>query len=459
MTGSAAGMHLAIVDHSLRDGGGHHYEYDSAIAAAAAERGMTVTVLANSTYDAPEQSMALAGTVLPWFRQSFYEMAEGGALRRLVYPLLSALPPALARSVHLALRRIWDQRRRNPLRAAANGFGVDMMAAIDTRRLGAGDHVLVHTLNLDDLQSVAAALIDPSLDPARLPAIHLVLRRTVAEMAAGRPQGQRPGDVLNRLAAAGLGAWPIRIWSDTTELAADYADLSPLPVGVLPIAFRQDMLLAALADHAARTLAAESGADRPVTIGYLGNARLEKGFQYLPAMVDAVLAHPRHGRRVRFVVQCGLNIEGGEPGILAARRHLAGLPDHRVQLVDGVPDAAAYYRLLADLDIVLLPYEAASYRTRSSGILAQALAAGCPVLVPAGTWMAGQIDQYRGRCFDDSRQLSGILIEMLDDLPSLSAQAADAAPAWRRRHAPAQFIDLLVNSVEAEARTDPGCRD
>jgi glycosyltransferase involved in cell wall biosynthesis len=426
-------MQLVIADHSLNDSNGHHYEYDCAIAAAAAERGCTVTVLANRGFSDTTEGM----TVLPWFRQTFYEIADGQSLRRLIYPVLSALPPGLGRAAHLALRRIWDQRRRSPLRGAvSNGFGADLLQGIDRLDLTAGDHVLVHTLNLDDLEALTGDLVDRG-EPHRLPTIHLVLRRTVDEMSRGRSRGRLPADALGRLAEARRA---IRLWSDTAELAADYAALSPLPVGVLPVAFRQDLMAAALAARPARS------PDSPITLGYLGNARPEKGFQHLPALAEGLLAHPIHGGYVRFVVQCGLNIEGGEPGIVAARDRLAGLPAGRIHLVDGVPDAAAYYALLAEMDIVLLPYEAASYRTRSSGILVQALAAGRPVVVPADTWMAGQIDASSGRSFTDPRALLPVVVTLLDAFPDLAGATEKAAPEWCRRHAPGRFVDLLLDT-------------
>lgn len=50
-----------------------------------------------------------------------------------------------------------------------------------------------------------------------------------------------------------------------------------------------------------------------------------------------------------------------------------------------VPDA--HQALLADADLLLLPYDAVTYGPRRSGILAEARALGVPAVVPVGCWM------------------------------------------------------------------------
>ncbi len=56
----------------------------------------------------------------------------------------------------------------------------------------------------------------------------------------------------------------------------------------------------------------------------------------------------------------------------------------------------AYYRLLGQADAVLLPYDAKIYRSRSSGVLTEALAAGKPVVVTENTWLSDQMTAFGG---------------------------------------------------------------
>ena len=125
-----------------------------------------------------------------------------------------------------------------------------------------------------------------------------------------------------------------------------------------------------------------------LTLGYLGDARDEKGFQHLPKLVEAFVPRRGETQRVRFLCQANFNVPDGEPGSRYARGILMQYDQTLVELVHGPFDSDEYGALLRRMDIVLIPYAAESYSARSSGILMEALAAGLPVLAPAGSWMA-----------------------------------------------------------------------
>src|SRR5207249_2422257 len=82
----------------------------------------------------------------------------------------------------------------------------------------------------------------------------------------------------------------------------------------------------------------------------------------------------------------------------------------KVELITEPLSSKEYWDLLSSGDIVLLPYDRDSYYARSSGILAESLAAGIPSLVPAGTWMAKQFvgEIYRHQL--SLRQMMEVLI-------------------------------------------------
>ena len=171
----------------------------------------------------------------------------------------------------------------------------------------------------------------------------------------------------------------MRFYSDTTPLAVRYEELSGgVPVHVLPVPHCLPDSTPYRTDRDPALL----------TIGYVGNARREKGFQHLPRIVDDLLSTPPR-RGVHFLLQSNFSIAGGEPGIADARKALLHHPRDVVTLIDSHLDTEAYRHLLCACDMVIFPYEPRLYRRRSSGILVQALALGCPVIVPEGTWLAG----------------------------------------------------------------------
>jgi hypothetical protein len=96
-------------------------------------------------------------------------------------------------------------------------------------------------------------------------------------------------------------------------------------------------------------------AERP--IAFLGYAKAEKGVHLLPGIVDEVR---RRRPRSRFLVQ----LMGHDQALIDAVR--AGLAPHgeAVQLVEGPVTAPRMVELMRDSALVLMPYDAATYRTR-----------------------------------------------------------------------------------------------
>ena len=422
-------MKFAIVDHALVDLNGHHYEYDGALAAAARARGLAVTVLSNRAYGGPTHEFE----ILPWFGQGYYDLTSGGRARRLAYRLLSALPAALAKPLQDGVRLLWNQRHRHR-NTADDSFGRDFLAACERLDLGAGDHALIHTIGVDELDALAETL--NGTDRA-WPRIHLQLVRRIEEFGAGRPRERRPAAVLARLMAGPAGRC-IRLYSDTAELADAYADLTGHPVGVLPIAFRHDLILAAVAAAPVRVPGA------PITIGYLGNARLEKGFQHLPDLVEQLTGRFGWAGKVRFHFQSPFNIPKGEPGIGIARTRLGAFPADLVTLEDRVLTTEQYYRMLAGIDVLVLPYDGARYDVRSSGILVQARVAGTPMVAPEGSWIARQAPAPAGEAFRDPGDLAAALDRLLRRYDAARAAAAADALVWQARQSPACYLDRLL---------------
>ncbi|HLJ20165.1 MAG TPA: hypothetical protein VKU84_08200, partial [Stellaceae bacterium] len=114
----------------------------------------------------------------------------------------------------------------------------------------------------------------------------------------------------------------------------------------------------------------------PRLISYLGGARLERGFELLPAIISSCLAAEP---TLRFFVQVN---DGAFP--------MDGTDD-RVSTHSGTMDPDAYLTAMRQASLILLPLDPARYRTQSSGVYWQACLAGTPVVVPADTWMAERV--------------------------------------------------------------------
>ena len=62
-----------------------------------------------------------------------------------------------------------------------------------------------------------------------------------------------------------------------------------------------------------------------------------------------------------------------------------------VELIDGPFDSETYANYINNSDIILIPYNAKNYFARSSGIFAESLYAGVPVIYPLKSWMGREL--------------------------------------------------------------------
>ena len=130
---------------------------------------------------------------------------------------------------------------------------------------------------------------------------------------------------------------------------------------------------------------------RPLVAAFLGDARTEKGYQHLPGVLQRLVGRGL-GPKVRLKAQAYYTSEYPEPECLRASALLAAQPRVWATPIPRALASARYAREVLRSDIVLVPYDRERYIARSSGIFVEALAAGIPCIVPAGTWMSAVLD-------------------------------------------------------------------
>ena len=116
---------------------------------------------------------------------------------------------------------------------------------------------------------------------------------------------------------------------------------------------------------------------------------------------------------------------------------------------DGFVDPSEYYVTLANSDIVLCPYLADVYKTRSSGIMAEAIIAGKPTVVQQGSWLARQQEPGSGESFSDPASLADAVRSICDRYPEYAARARVVQGHWRENHSPARLVDGLLGTLPA----------
>ena len=230
----------------------------------------------------------------------------------------------------------------------------------------------------------------------------------------------------------------IFLTTDSAILAEEYRRLTHLPIYVLPI------------PHTTSAKKKNNSSPRitdVIRMVSLGGMRINKGFDLLAKSIE-ILSKNNEFHGISFELQCYQSQLGSEGATSVTLLKRLGLSN--VELIERSLDQDAYMQLLENSDVVLIPYFRDIYHANTSGIFAEALAAGKPVIVTDGTWMSDQLEHYgAGVTFRDQDvdDLSRAICEARDNYPRLAAQALERRAAWLAYHNPDNFVDELLKIV------------
>jgi glycosyltransferase involved in cell wall biosynthesis len=433
---------LIILDPSLKNTGGHFYEYDSAIAAAALRRGMPTDTYAHESCIAGLEISG--GEIHPWFTTEW--STSGGHVRTAVRFLLSKLPTILRIPMTKVGRHVWRLRKKKSQKpvpgnnaivsTAAKAFELEVSSAVRHASCGADDIIFLPTIRTSELFALWRA-VQSELD-LQLLQFHIVLRRDAAEMDLREDGAPGISFLFQEIQAKSAGR-VFSFYCDTEQLCNDYALLSrSLKFRLLPIPIPSP-------DPDTASLKKWS-AGPAIKLVYLGGARMEKGFHLLPHAVRFLQKQLPGTLLWRLQAPASGGLE--EPEVIEARRHLTSVREGNIELVERNLNSAEFQSLLLSADIVLLPYLSEFYRARSSGILVQVLAAGKPVIVPSGTWLSSQTGGIGAMEFARPADLADAVLRAVQQLHKLTQEARIRASAYAAFH----NADALLEILEKGAR-------
>ncbi|HEV3341696.1 MAG TPA: hypothetical protein VG125_15120 [Pirellulales bacterium] len=184
-------------------------------------------------------------------------------------------------------------------------------------------------------------------------------------------------------------------YTDTEQLSEQYGRLGVGLFQSLPIPVGSDY----------RPAGQQEAGPCCANITYVGDAREEKGYHHLPRLVQDLWRDYIEPGRARCTFQSNYNTDSGEPHAVVSRSQLAQYPSDKVRLLLEPLGPTNYRDLIVGADVAVLPYDRDNYYARSSGVFAETIAAGVPVVVPAGSWMALQfarfVSAHHGRLLRD----------------------------------------------------------
>ena len=254
----------------------------------------------------------------------------------------------------------------------------DDIAATVERFLCEGDDVVIFLPMPDPAGLLATAMAVQKVCSANLqPNSRLLVcaRLGMPDARSGR-HSLKQSNVLKLLNTLHQYETNWLITAETPELCEEIAQTSGLKVETQGPALPR--ILAAKKEHWTGHLSS-----RTPRLSYLGEARREKGFEYLPAIFTELKnqGFPFHG-----LVHGFANPENRSSGISDAKEKLltlsATLPQSsQLKLLTSPISEVAYTNALLATDLVLLPYDKTTYQARGSGVLDECLEAGVIALI------------------------------------------------------------------------------
>ncbi len=424
---------FVVVDPGLSRLGGHNYTLAMTFSDAAHAMGYEVLWLCHKTF--PSHLVPDHVRVERVFSLSYYKKFQ---LRWYWVRLLNWIldragraPPPVSWA-HRLLLRIYP-------------YAQEMAAAL--RRLGFGpnDHVFVTTAEYLQYEALLQVFLTEPLKA--LPFFHV--RTSFDErVAMNRRFGDRLPGVFRRFQELGVVGKRVFFYAETPDLAEHFRDWGIVPFEVLENPLPSNLLASSLVSE-------ENDPDRPLIITFPGQARSEKGYMRLPRIVAALQARGGVWRPYRFVLQSNLRKPGRKERARrkdrdrrAAKKALQSVPGDIVRLVDRPLSNDEYYALIADADVVLLPYDAERYRNRPSMIASEAALFGKPMVVTAGTTLAAFAEPDLGETASTDEEFADGLAKIINDYEAYQERAEVRAAALRHTLDCGSLIRRMIDRAE-----------
>jgi glycosyltransferase involved in cell wall biosynthesis len=391
---------FCLVDPSLKDFIGHHYEYDRAVVEGAEDGGYEVVCLAHRD-------------VIP-------DVVAQLPLRPAFMCDIWAAPEGVDRSNVAAVEQ-----------AANDQFYDDLKAATADIKLDGEAIVFGHMVTSRQLLGWARFVEEHAGENG--PTVVLLLRYQPEHYMG--PLAEKAFAMLQTAARGGK----LRLSSDSSRLADQLQRLTTLPIETWPLPHTTELGGKALRRRKKKTLRVVS----------LGNARDEKGILELLNSVR-ILEAMGQAARFEFVFQ----VNDANPDVAAPIAAFAAERHPQTKLLTESLSTEDYFELLKSADVVALPYWRDIYVARTSGVFLEAVAAGKPVICTFDTWMSDQLALAGAGILvkdRDETDLAVALVEMADRYEELYKTAQETRGRWLELHNPNSFMRALLHGETAPA--------
>ncbi len=373
-------MRFILIDQSIKASAGHYLPYAESVLEEANKRGFETILVsnvayngtANGAYQLKKHFSYTSSESVSEYRIDFSKNKYRRVLKKRVLRSIKCILGEkywLLRGL-LKRHKFLDSSSRD-LQYKADIFKKEFLEICLNLGLCKDEIVFLPTISVVELKGIITAF--NNLDGKNIPRISVFFRNNIFYGERSDYLDEMPYHIYEKTTfALGKSLYEkgaLRFFCDTNELAIQYKMISGYDFGVLPIPHTE---------YAGSEIIEENS---KMTVSYLGDARHEKGYQYLPHIVKQT-----KDMNIGFCVQSNFNVDGGEAGIRQCRRILEKYKNvvvYRENL-----DKETYEKVLSNTDIMLLLYDSKQYYARSSGVFAEAVSMKIPTIISAGTWMS-----------------------------------------------------------------------
>ncbi len=189
--------------------------------------------------------------------------------------------------------------------------------------------------------------------------------------------------------------------------------------------------------------------DRPVHLVAPVQAQSAKGFPLLAGLAER-FRHSLHTGSVALTARSAPQPTDNEA---STQRQAAAIKSFGGVLIDEHLTDLQYAALVGSAHVVVVPYALDYFRTRTSGVVLDAIAAGKPVVTTRGTWAGDLVEDHRvGMTFEDGDldSFEFAVHRVIGDLDSLTRTAEKARSKIIADFSPGRLVSFLAGLAAAE---------
>lgn len=382
-----------LIEPSLRNLGGHHFEYAFEIVYAAEEAGYQPILAVNRDFEERDRfpSNWKAFPLFPYRSDRIHRIPKAASLALGEHLLRADIGATIGGLADRFKSKISGLRWRRRM-TRVDGFARACERLFENVTLESGDQVYCCTMSDMDLLGLVRFL--ETHPKSQLADWHLQFHFGVFN---GRdPEYENQIGKVRRLrrrfetAVQALPDHKLHFYTTTDELRRQFNRLGAAEFQTLPWPVSGRFQPAQRPTDAAA----------PLRLVCAGGVRREKGGELVGPLVAALDNEFLNPNKVQLLIQTGKKRKlrkmlGLDPGVATEIAEYCSdeLPQSSVVALPHPLPPDAYADLIRSADIGLLLYDSDEYFARCSGILVELLAAGVPVIGPAGCWLGEQIER------------------------------------------------------------------